>query len=130
MTGLSLKELRPFIEPFANSMVARYGHPVYVVGSAIDAPNLYDLRDLDIVCVLPDTEFYQRFGCHWTEAQAPMGTDGQRRWATEVGKLSRQFGLNNINLDFKVQCVEWAYWRHKDKPRVRVDGCDVPEVLS
>lgn len=122
---LNRDHLLQLLEPFANSVVARYGHPVYLVGSAIDALDAYALRDVDVVCVLPDAEFVARFGGHWTHAQSPLPDPVSSRWAAEVGKLSRQSGLRNINLDFKVQCDEWVEHRHKGKPRVRIDRCEL-----
>lgn len=110
---------------WANSVAARYGHPVYLVGSALNAMTLedvYKLRDVDIVCILPDTEFTNRFA-HWTWCCNGDDEPGSNRWTAEVGKLSRRASkdMRNVNIDFKVQSEEWAETAHKAQPRLRLD---------
>lgn len=105
--------LRQRFRAWANSIAARYGHPVYLVGSALRAVTLddvYKLRDVDIVCILPDDEFRNRFGCHWTWACNGDDEPGANRWTAEVGKLSRRAAqcMRNVNVDFKVQSEEWV----------------------
>lgn len=117
--------LRQRFRAWANSVAARYGHPVYLVGSALRAVTLedvYKLRDVDIVCILPDDEFAARF-CHWTWACNGDDKLGANRWAAEVGKLSRRASMDmrNVNVDFKVQSQEWAEHQHAGQPRVRID---------
>lgn len=126
--GHALQILADVLRPWATSIAARYGHPVYLVGSALDASGddyaaLRDsLRDVDVVCVLPDAEFANRFGGSWVY----MGGFGEPagRWAAEVGKLSRNAAqhLSNINIDFKVQSEEWVAARHAGQPRLRIDS--------
>ena len=43
---------------YANKMRGFYGHPVYLVGSALikDSP-----RDYDLICIIPDIEFITRY---------------------------------------------------------------------
>lgn len=131
---------KPFIVSvlgdFATSTAARYGHPVYLVGSAVDTVDLpyeqqcaavWALRDVDVVCILPDEEFANRFGGSWEAAQSDLAPG--RRWAAEVGKISRSAAreLSNLNLDFKVQSDGWTRARHQDKRRVRIDAVDFGE---
>lgn len=118
------KLLCEILEPWAHEMVARYGHPVYLVGSAIGTQNFYALRDVDVVCILPDDEFANRFGANWTSI--PGYGKPSARWAAEVGKISAQAAkqYTAINIDLKVQSEAWAEARHKGKPRMRIDGCD------
>src|SRR4051812_25707708 len=74
---------------WANQIAARYGHPVYIIGSALfeERP-----RDVDVVCILPDKEFRNRFdgwGAIITLGARPS-TPGAARWFAEVAKLSRR----------------------------------------
>lgn len=111
-----------------NSIAARYGHAVYLAGSALnvadDIDAIWKLRDIDIVCVLPDQEFFNRFGCDWQHIEGGLRASG--RWVAEVGKMSRQFAqhFRNMNVDFKVQSESWQAARHHGKRRERVDTAD------
>jgi len=122
--------LPQLLEHFANTLVARYGHPVYLVGSALDTDDPYSCRDIDIVVVLPDEEFFNRFGAHWTYTQTiqDAGSAPAHRWTKECGKLARSSActFNRLNIDFKVQSQEWVNARHKNRPRLRLDRIDLP----
>jgi hypothetical protein len=116
---------------FGSDLYARYGHPAYLVGSGLqstDIHSIWQLRDVDIVCVLPDDEFFNRFGADWQHVQGGLST--ARRWLAECGKMGRQAAgsLSNMNVDFKVQSESWTQARHAGKPRLRIDRAgDMPE---
>jgi hypothetical protein len=119
--------LRDVLCPFATGMAARYGHPVYLVGSALSVvayDEVWKLRDVDMVCVLPDEEFFNRFGGSWQATQGGLTASG--RWAAEVGKMSRQASrqLSNMNVDLKIMSEDWQQVRHAGKPRLRIDRAD------
>lgn len=110
------------LEGWANQLFARYGHPVYLVGSALEQENP---RDVDVICVLPDDEFENRFG-PWRECErfGPDQTPGSKRWCAEVGKLSREATAKHpsVNIDFKVRAAG-AWWNQREdhKPKLRID---------
>lgn len=112
------------LHDWALSLVARYGHPVYLVGSALQTEDYFSLRDIDVVIVLPDDEFANRFGGDWLAVQ---GNAPGARWAAEVAKLAQYAGkhFRNMNFDIKVQSQTWADARHAGKPRRRIDSCDL-----
>lgn len=116
--------LADLLAGFGNDLFARYGHPAYLVGSGLestDIDSIWRLRDVDIVCVLPDDEFANRFGADWQHVQGGLSTAA--RWVAECGKMSRQFArsMSSMNVDFKVQSESWAAARHADRPRLRID---------
>jgi hypothetical protein len=116
--------LADILSGFGNDLFARYGHPAYLVGSGLETRTIDDiwkLRDVDIVCVLPDDEFFNRFGADWLHVKGGLST--AIRWVTEVGKMARQAArcMSNLNVDFKVQSESWAKARHDGKPRLRID---------
>jgi len=111
-----------YLAGWANQIAARYGHPVYLVGSALveEKP-----RDVDIVVILPDEEFTNRFG-PWPETQmlGPIVTEGAKRWAAECGKLARWVTKYHpaVNVDFKVESDDWAALKYTGKPKLRIDS--------
>lgn len=123
--------LREILSTWATTgLYARYGHPVYLVGSALETQNFYGLRDIDIVVVLPDDEFEKRFGKDWEYTQGGCSR-AMSRWAREVGKLSAQAARTYpFNFDLKVQSESWMKARHADKPRLRIDRAEYPETAD
>ena len=134
------------LENWANQIAARYGHPVYLVGSAIEQGA--NARDVDIVVILPTDEFMGRFGGKWMamyDLTTPWN-DEEKRLATEIGKMSATAArLTGLNIDMKVQSVKEIYMyrmnkkkeaagdpnphdRFLDRPRVRLDTLDLPEL--
>lgn len=93
-----------WLAPWANQIAARYGRPVYLVGSALQ---LQDPRDVDVRCIITDKEFEARFGRveDWVKASWwPSKNDGSLRYAMEIGDLSREASLVlSKNIDFQVQ---------------------------
>ncbi len=115
--------LKDYLRGWANQIVARYGHPVYLVGSALAEQ---ETRDVDVVCILPDDEFRNRFGGSYTETTrlGPVPDGGpQSRWCAEVAKFARQ-GCRyhpGANIDFKVQDMSGA----PNAERLRIDTVDL-----
>lgn len=120
--------LAQYLRGWANQIAARFGHPIYLVGSALteDRP-----RDVDIVCVLPDDEFRNRYGGDYVEVTrlgpVPDGSP-QHRWCADVGKLSRQACRYHptANVDFKVQDESGA----PKAERLRIDTVDLEGELT
>lgn len=116
---------------WANQMAARYGFPVYLVGSALTEPAP---RDVDVRVVLSDEAFYARYGIgclkadglSW-EADPP---EGVRRWRSDMAKMTRQaVAVLKLNLDFQIQGETVVLARcHHEKPRVRLDVLDIEET--
>ena len=116
---------------WANQIAARYGAPVWLVGSALDHEDLRDVRDVDVRVVLPDAAFEARFDVAveaWARETWSTWSIGSRRWGAEMGKLSRgwmaQFHRLGVGLDFQVHpiFVARAFW---EKPRRRLDTLDL-----
>lgn len=114
---------------WANQIAARFGRPVYLVGSSLERE---DARDLDIVIILPYDEYWGRYGIQyeWMRLNsAGDGIDGDwsemaKRWAVDVGKLSAQAAKEGLgNVDMKIQ-NDVACIVHMGKPRVRLDSID------
>lgn len=108
----------------ANSLAARYGGPVYLVGSSIssDSP-----RDYDIRVVVSEYDLTRLFGPGSnTHKLEPGGRviPSAREMAMLVEqlkvsrRLSRYFGRN---IDFQIELPEYAAKR-ADKPRFRLDS--------
>ncbi len=96
---------------WANAIFARYGHPVYLVGSSLGGAG----RDVDVRVILPNDEFEARFpkreGLDW-----------------EVGKLTRDAALFcHLNIDFQIQTFSETL-EHDGKRILRLDDVQVPGV--
>lgn len=119
--------LSQYLRGWANQMAARYGHPVYLVGSALVEDNP---RDVDLAVVLPDEEFKNRFGGTYNEAMrlGPTPEGPQPRWCAEVAKLSRQACRYHpgANIDFKVQDETGA----PKADRLRLDTVDLDPMKA
>lgn len=108
-------------------MYARFGHPVYLVGSSVSGD---DPVDCDVRIILPDEEYVGRYGEQWTARHRAISEwpEGMKRWAREMAKqaawVQRYCG---VCIDFQVQCEsEVRAYKHDDKPRVRLDTIDDP----
>jgi hypothetical protein len=135
--------LRLCLRGWANMMAARFGAPVWLVGSALTDPSA---RDIDVRIELPDDVFAARYGDVFDfnrEGWSPAWGPGRRRWGEDMAKLSRDALLNGgrslwvvgreplnklggLNLDFQVQ-PELLARAYADKPRERLDELD-PET--
>lgn len=111
---------------WANQIAQRFGHPVYLVGSALERE---DVRDIDVRVVLPLDEFVARYGFrdyqqnHWNDTGWPAA---RRRLAEDVGNLAAKGSLVlGLNLDLQVTSDVEAMARYDGKPRVRVDTVGV-----
>ncbi len=100
------------IQSWANSMFGRYGHPVWLVGSAMDGAG----RDVDIRIILPDPEFESRFPT-------------REGLYLEVGKQARHASLFcRMNIDFQIQKFSETL-QYDGKRLLRVDTCTYPEAF-
>ena len=81
-----------------------YNGITYLVGSQVN-PTISTPRDVDLVCVIPDSEFERRYGTlvEWY-AQALDGRGGAvaERWAIDCNKRSRSINVPLGMVDFKV----------------------------
>lgn len=100
------------LQQWALQVRARFGFPVYLVGSVLGG-NEWP-RDIDVRVVMPDDHFEARFGDQNTER-------GKWRWAQEMGKLNwwaAHYG--HLPVDFQVMRKSEA--RHyRNRPRKRLD---------
>ena len=123
---MPLPEWATKLTEWANSTAARYGHPVHLVGSSLFATDVSKTRDVDVVCVISDDEFKNRFGA-WAKCfnLVHARETESTRWHREMAKEAR-FATNalpGINIDFKVQCPAWlAAYDHDRKPWARLDA--------
>lgn len=117
----TLKEILP---GWANQMYARFGHPVYLVGSCLHSET--KTRDVDIRIMLPDDEFEGRYGsvAEWREdAWRPEWRESRQCWAMDMAKLSRDISkIYVINVDLQVYPQSYADKYHGDQERLRIDS--------
>ena len=115
--------LRIILGGWANQMYCRFGHPVYLVGSALTEERP---RDVDVRIILPDAEFEGRYGSihQWfVEIWSHDWHDGLQLYAQDMAKLSRQIAERiKVNIDLQVWPQRYADSIHRDKPKVRLDG--------
>lgn len=98
------------LKAWANDVFARYGQPVWLVGSCLTGIG----RDVDVRVILPDPDHAARFPDH-----GALGLD--------VGKQGRVAALFlRMNVDFKIQKASEAM-AFEGKPRLRLDSCTFPE---
>lgn len=107
---------------WANQMAARFGHAVFMTGSALhkDRP-----RDVDVRIVLPDDEFAARYGrvSEWEESiwSRDMKTACQRVYS-DTAKLGRECALKcRCNVDLQIQPLSFALRHYRNEPRIRLD---------
>lgn len=107
---------------WANQMAARFGRPVYLVGSALHEPRP---RDYDVRVVLSNQEFTDRYGIeldvYETSLWLPLRFPQLMTYFNDMAKMARSAaGASHLNTDFQVQPLREAY-RHKDRRRMRLD---------
>jgi hypothetical protein len=124
---LAHERLSPVLQGWANQMAARFGAPVYLVGSSLTE---VQPRDVDIVIILPLDDFVARYGnspdWKWHTLE-PGWDDGSLRWAADVAKLGAFCSrVHKLNVDLKITPpVDW----HKGKPRLRLDRvAEIPDA--
>jgi hypothetical protein len=101
------------LKAWSNDMFARYGQPVWLVGSALTGTG----RDVDVRIILPDPDFAARFPDH-----GALGL--------EVGKQGRWAALFlRMNVDFQIQEQSDAS-KYDGLPRLRLDACTYPEAFE
>lgn len=131
LPGPAATWIAPRLESWANQIAAKLGAPVYLVGSALKEKYV---RDVDIVVILTRDDFVARYGAPETwmfHRFLPNWSDGSLRWATEIAKLGAEACRNtNLNIDFKIQPRQHAVGMYPDRPRLRLDKLDIPEVIS
>lgn len=88
--------------------------PIYLVGSALGQANP---RDWDVIAILEDDDFAERFGA-WNTAE---WTRDRWRWAESCAKASREARrLTGLNVDFRILPKSYTA-RFDDRPRRRLD---------
>ncbi len=120
--------LKDYLSPWATWVAARFGRPVYLVGSSLVLPMP---RDVDVRCVVSTEEFTARYGDPeaWSKAQWwPNTNDGSLLYAADMWEITREVSLKlQLNLDFQVQPPLEA--RRYKLPRIRIDKMkDLTEV--
>lgn len=112
--------LREKLRPWANLVSARFGAPVYLVGSALREKWP---RDIDVRVILPADDYVARYGS-WLDRKDvslvrwPIGA---RRWAADCGKQNRYVAkVHGLNVDFQIHHEQEAE-KEEANPRVRLD---------
>ncbi len=107
---LELKGARVFrnihatrLQFWAPWIAARFGSPVYLVGSAVKRPMA--ARDVDVWVILEDSQFKARYD----QTKAEWDRLPCQRWIDDVAKIGHATAFNyRINLDFKVVPASFA----------------------
>ncbi len=125
-----LEQLRLHLQGWANQLAARFGAPVYLVGSSLTDP---EARDVDVRVVLDDDSFQARYGIlpqHVDRESWGGWSAGSRRWGADVAKISRQAAVAlRLNVDFQIQAALLVQHHGlADRPRVRLDTLDLTEL--
>jgi predicted nucleotidyltransferase len=116
---MNVDELCKHLEGWANQLASRFGHPVYLVGSALRLGD--EARDVDVVIVLPQEEFFGRYGYRY-DSMLPHWPPESLRYAADMGKLASYAAKHlKINVDLKVEPDFLLAVQHHNKPRVRID---------
>ena len=95
--------LKPYLSKWACQIAGRFNSPVYLVGSALykEYP-----RDVDVVVILSNQDFVNRYGfsCDKTQDIKDDPDESYLRYWNDVAKLTGwASGYHNLNLDFKIQ---------------------------
>lgn len=105
-------EQNKFLNPYgilarwANHVRGFYGHPVYLVGSALTKE---EPRDIDVICILPDEEFKHRYGIKNIEQffrDKILGDFSKPHWNLVddyLKKTKHGWRFTKMNIDFKVK---------------------------
>jgi hypothetical protein len=105
-------------------MRARFGHPVYLCGSALRDDNR-EPRDWDIRIILPDAAFARRYGsvAAWRrEGETGCWTDVRHRWSKECTRYARNgVRCTGLNIDLQVYPASYARDTFGALPRLRLD---------
>lgn len=121
--------LPPRVSGWATQLAARFGRPVFLVGSALKLPSP---RDYDVRIVLSNDEFQNRYGdpsLYERSCWVPGFFPTMRGYFEDMAKLARQ-GVEAIqlNLDLQVHPLRFAY-RYRDEARLRLDKIEGLEDL-
>lgn len=125
MVAPFVEELASKLEGWADQIFARYGFPVYLVGSALTEQ---EPRDVDVIVLMPNDDWEARWGpiteykiARWSLKNKDWFMDTHRKFCTDMGKLSaRAARILGMNIDFRVQ----PKCDCQDGPRLRLDKCD------
>jgi hypothetical protein len=117
-----LSTLKEILPGWANQMYARFGHPVYLVGSCLNSDSP---RDVDIRIILPDDEFEGRYGsvAQWREdAWCSEWREPRQKWAKDMAKLSREISkIYVVNVDLQVYPKSYSDKYFSERERYRID---------
>ncbi len=115
--------LARLLSSFANQTAARFNSPVYLVGSALHSAIS---RDVDIVVILTDIQWKQRYGIGLFEHenQNEFPSIALVNYWKDIAKISKWVSDNyEINIDFKIQNESLVRAREFDKhDRLRLDS--------
>lgn len=118
-----LDTLKKILPGWANQMYARFGHPVYLVGSCLRSEA--KPRDIDVSIIIPDDEFRGRYGDpeQWEfDTWEPEWREARQRWALDMGKLASYVSRHyHVNIDLKVIPQSYADKFFSGKERFRID---------
>lgn len=97
------------LDEFANQVWAAFGHPPYLVGSALKGKNW---RDIDVRLILSDADYeLQGYG-------DPLHTHANAKWVAMTLAFSvLGYQITRLNVDFQIQQQSWANQRFPDEPR-------------
>ena len=81
-----------------------YNGITYLVGSQVN-PTVSTPRDVDLVCVIPDSEFEHRYGAledWYSQVVEGLGGRVAERWTIDCNKRTRSVSVPQGMVDFKV----------------------------
>ena len=122
------------LRPWARQMAARFGYPVFLVGSSLEVPSP---RDVDVRVILPDSDFESRYGIHWATWTSALwyGTESaaqMRDYASDMASVSREAARElRLNIDFGVHPASIVKMLWPEHKRLRLDDVpDLPDPMS
>lgn len=105
---------------WANQLAGRFNAPVYIVGSSLVRN---DARDLDVIVIIPDDEFKNRYNISCHDVQLVRA---QKYWE-DMAKLGSWAHRNVVeNIDFKVQDESYQDL-FAGRKKLRIDTLNVPQ---
>ena len=123
------------LERYVNHLASFYGHSVYLVGSQLYKE---DPRDVDIVIIIPNSEFVLRYinqfetightdeeKCEqWTlRYQSGLYNESNWVWAKDVSNKCLQAMKNiQMNIDFKVYPEYYQNRYHVNSPKLKISS--------